>query len=73
MVKRFFFYWVDILGNEFAVGMGIENTSFILPDAADAKSSIGDMTVMAAQETGDLIAFNFFIKHRFFEHGLSPR
>jgi hypothetical protein len=52
--------------------MGKENTASIFPDAADAKFSIGDQTMVAAQEAGDLIVFLFLIKHRFFEHRFHP-
>jgi hypothetical protein len=72
MVKRFFFYGVDVLGNEFSIGMSIEDTSFILPDVADPKFSIGDQAMVAAQEAGDFVGSRPFIKHCLLEHSLSP-
>jgi len=72
VVERFFLDGVDVLGNEFSIGMGIENTAFIFPDVADTKFSIGNPTMVATQEAGNLIAFHFFIKHRFFKHFLFP-
>jgi len=72
VVERFFFDGVDVLGNEFSIGVGIENTASIFSDVADAKFSIGDQAMVAAQKAGNLIVFHFVIKYRFFEHGLSP-
>jgi hypothetical protein len=61
MIKRFFFYRVDVSGNEFSVGVSIEDTLSILPDIADAKFSVGDEAMVAAQEAGNLIFFRFLI------------
>ncbi len=72
VIERFFLDGVDVLGNEFSIGMGIEITAFIFPDVADTEFPIGNPTMVAAQEAGNLIAFHFFIKHRFFEQSLSP-
>jgi hypothetical protein len=72
VVERFFLDGVDVLGNEFSISMSKENTTSILPDIADTKFSIGNPTMVAAQKAGNLIASHFFIKHRFFEHSLSP-
>ena len=71
MVKRFLLYGVDVLGNDFSIGMSIEDASSIFPDIADAKFSIRDQTIVAAQEARNLIAFHYFIEHRFFQHGIS--
>jgi hypothetical protein len=38
--------------------MSIEDTSSIFPDIADAKFSIRDQTMVAAQKAGNLIAFH---------------
>jgi hypothetical protein len=51
MVERFLFDGVDILGDEFAIGMGIENAILILPDIADTEFSFRDQAVVVAQET----------------------
>jgi hypothetical protein len=48
MIKRFFFYGVDVSGNEFSIGMSIEDPSSILPDVTDAKFSVGDEATVAA-------------------------
>jgi hypothetical protein len=61
MIKRFFFYGVDVSGNEFSIGMSIEDTSSILPNVTDAKFSVGDEAMVAAQEAGNLIFFHLFI------------
>ncbi len=50
--------------------MRIENAPSVFPDVADAKFSIGDQTMVAAQEAGDLIVL-LLVKHRFFEHRFS--
>jgi hypothetical protein len=42
MVKRFFFYGVDVLGNDFSISMSIEHTSSVFPDVADAIFSVWD-------------------------------
>jgi hypothetical protein len=66
MVERFLFDGVDILGDEFAIGMGIKDAVFILPDIADPKFPFRDQAVMTAQETGDLIFGRFLVKKCFF-------
>ncbi len=71
MVERFFFDGVDVLSNEFSIGMSKENASSVFPDVADTEFSIGDQTMVTAQEAGDLIVFLLLIKHRFFEHRFS--
>jgi len=73
MIKGFFFYRVDISSNEFSVGMSIENPSSILPDIADAKFSVRDEAMVAAQEAGNFtfIFFDSFVKHRFLKHSSS--
>jgi uncharacterized FAD-dependent dehydrogenase len=48
MIKRFFFYGVDASGNEFSIGMRVEDPSSILSDVTDAKFSVGDEAVVAA-------------------------
>jgi hypothetical protein len=48
MIKRFFFYRVDVSGNEFSIGMSIEDPSSILSDVTDAKFSVGDRAMVAA-------------------------
>jgi hypothetical protein len=72
VVKGFFFDAVDTLSDELSIGMSIEDAPSVFPDVADAGFSIGDQTMVAAQEAGDLIVFLFLIKHRFFEHRFSP-
>jgi hypothetical protein len=66
MVERFLFDGVDILGDEFTIGMSIKNTVLILPDVADPKFSFRDQAVVTAQETGDLVLGRFSIKTCFF-------
>jgi len=72
VVERFFLDGVDVLGNEISISMSKEDTASILPDIADAKFSVRDPAMVAAQKAGNLIASHFFIKHRFLEHSLSP-
>jgi hypothetical protein len=72
VVEGFFLDGVDVLGNEVSISMSKENTTSILPDIADAKFSVGDPAMVAAQKAGNRIASHFFIKHRFLEHCLSP-
>jgi uncharacterized FAD-dependent dehydrogenase len=48
MIKRFFFNGVDVPGNEFSIGVSIEDPSSILPDVTDAKFSVGDEAMVAA-------------------------
>jgi len=72
VVERFFLDGIDVLGNEFSISMREENTASILPYIADAKFSVGDPAMVAAQKAGNRIAPHFFIKHRFFEHCSSP-
>jgi len=47
---------------QFAIGMGIEDPSSILPDIAYAKTSVGDQATVTAQKTGNLIPAQFLIK-----------
>jgi len=61
MVERFFLDRVDVTSNEFSIGMGKKDTPSIFPDAADAKFSIGDEAMVAAQEAENLIPFFFII------------
>jgi len=72
MVERFLFDGVDILGDEFAIGMGIENAVLILSDIADTEFSFRDQAVVVAQETRDLVLGQFFVKKCFFQHRLPP-
>ncbi len=62
MVERFLFDGVDILGDEFAIGMGIKNAVLILPDIANPKVSFRDQAVVTAQEAGNLVLGRFFVK-----------
>jgi len=66
MVERFLFDGVDILGDEVTIGMGIKNAVLILPDIAEPKFSFRDQAAVAAQETGDVILGQFFVKKCFF-------
>jgi len=61
MVERFFFDGVDVLSDELSIGMRIENAPSVFPDVADAKFSIGDQTMVATQEAGDLMVFLFLV------------
>jgi len=71
MVERFLFDGVDILGNEFAISMGIKNAGLILPDVAPSIFSVRDSAVVIAQKASNFTIFNRFIKERFFQHLLA--
>jgi len=71
VIKGFFFDGIDICGNEFSVGVGVENALFILPDVTDAELPIGDRAAVVAQETKDLPVFQFLIEKAFFQDHLS--
>jgi len=72
MVKRLLFDRVDAPGNEFSVGVGVENATSILPDIADAKFPIRNQAMVTAQKAGNLIVFHSLIEHPFFQHSFSP-
>ena len=71
MVQGFLFDGVDTLGNEFAIGVGVENAGLVLPDVAPSIFSIRDHAVVIAQKASHFIIFHRFIKERFFQHLLA--
>ena len=66
MIQRFLFNGIDMLGNEFAIGMGIKNTILVLPDITNPKFPIRDQAVVTAQEAGNLVLGRFSVKKCFF-------
>ena len=58
-----------MLGNEFPVGMCVENAPLVFPDVADAKFPIGDDAMVVAQEAMNFVGFQFLIKVSFLDHG----
>jgi hypothetical protein len=62
VIKGFFLDRINVLGNELSVGMGVEGSTAIFPDIADAEFPVGDQAVVTAQKTRCLTIFQLFIK-----------
>jgi hypothetical protein len=52
--------------------MSIESSAPVFPNLTDPVLSIGDQTVVAAQETGCFVVFQLFVKQGFFQHNGGP-
>jgi hypothetical protein len=71
MVQGFFLNRIDMLGDEFPIGMCVEDPPSIFPDTTESIFPIGDGTMVIAQETVDLVIFFAFIEQCFFQHLLT--
>lgn len=71
MMERLFLDRVDMGGDDFAVNLSEKLPSLILPDAANAKLSLGNLTPVAAEEAGNLSILEQAVEHGFLYHSSS--
>jgi hypothetical protein len=74
VVQRFLLDGVDILGNEFSIGVRVKNTVLIFPDVAKTDASVMDRAKVVAEEATHRSILPFLVKKGFFQiHYHHPR
>jgi hypothetical protein len=71
MIKRFFFYRVNMLSDDFPIGMGIKDTAPVLSDTADAELPFVDDTMVITEKAVHLVVFQFLVEKGFLQHDSS--